>query len=484
MNEFHKQEQHSTVSKQSSLEMPSVNSSSRNPLVNKQSLANGQREHDNDVYKNARITQAVQQWHSQTSNMYVLPSAVNSIPTNGHASHYLSNSTDKTNNKEEIQSNQTESDKSTMTVKKRTTPIPASYMRRRANIKSEATPANLLQPNNKTKPAGASTKKPVKPSSIFIAPKKTSQQPHTYSNHPFDELQQSQRKNTLERQKASIDDQQNVSPVGSSMSSSPVRFFAHSSTSSLDDENSSDESDHESLLIRKKMSHIKDHRLNSSCPSYLVLPPTICITDPHGQSHTVDIDDNYPNSNDSHDQTSDSDPYSPVFAHPMEIPSSPMDGSMSSSSILDKHHLQSIGEEEEDEDNVGVNVFSKELNRIEALTRSRQPKVDAKNQEIEQPDKEPLSRRWSDGIVDQDKQKEAGAQSTLMKMPSVASVIKPTTINPPVKLSKTKYILMKLHLTSANKDDESNMPSAAIVTNPPKKRTVHRSSYKKRYQTQ
>ncbi|CAF0760713.1 unnamed protein product [Adineta ricciae] len=465
--------------------MPSVNSSSRNPLIKQQSLADNHREHENDVYKNARISQAVQQWHSQTSNMYVLPPPADSIPTNGHANPNLSNSTDKTSNKDEIQSNQTESDKSTMTVKKRTTPVPASYARRRANIKNEAAAANLLQPNNKTKPAGASTKKPVKPSPIFIAPKKTSQQPHTYSTPLFDELQQLQRKNTLERQKASIDDQQNISPVASSMSSSsPVRFFAHSSASSLDDEYSSDESDHESLLIRKKMSHIKDHQLNLSCPSYFALPPTICITDPHGQSYTIDTDDHYAGLNDVHEQTNDSDPYSPVFAHPMEISPSPTDNSMPSSAILDKHPLHSIGEEEEDEDNADVNTFSKELNRIEALTRSRQPKVDVTSQEIEQPDKEPLSRRWSDGIVDQDKEKGAGAQSTLIKMPSVASVTKPTTTSPPVKLSKTKYILMKLHLTSANKDDESNMSSAAIVTNPPKKRTVHRSSDKKRYQTQ
>ncbi|CAF4491427.1 unnamed protein product, partial [Rotaria magnacalcarata] len=55
------------------------------------------------------------------------------------------------------------------------------------------------------------------------------------------------------------------------------------------------------------------------------------------------------------------------------------------------------------------------------------------------------------------------------------------TINPPVKLSLKKYLLMKLHLASSSKDDESNMLSPTI--NPPKMRLVRRAADKKRYQT-
>jgi hypothetical protein len=67
-------------------------------------------------------------------------------------------------------------------------------------------------------------------------------------------------------------------------------------------------------------------------------------------------------------------------------------------------------------------------------------------------------------------------------MASTTSVVK-QSITPPVKISRTKSLLMKLHLTSSSKDDDSNIP-----TNPPptssRKRTIRRSSDKKRYQTQ
>ncbi|UJR25688.1 hypothetical protein I4U23_007039 [Adineta vaga] len=462
--------------------MSALNPSSRNPLFINQSL-NNHNEHDNEICKNTRITQVAQQGHLQTSNTYVASIFDDQTSSNNNTTCHVSNSTDKPSNKDELQqSSYNESDKSSIAMKKRTTPIPASYSRRRANIKTDSSKVNLLTPNNKNRLGGTTIKKPVKSAPIFIAPKKMSHhQQHTYSTLPFDELHHPKRKYTLERQTATSDDHPNFSSMAHS--------YSHSSASSLDDEQFSDESDHESLLIRKKMSHIKDHQLNKSAPSCFNFLPTIFITDPHGYSHTFDVDHDLSERHDSHDQTIDTDFNSAISNNSMDL-SSLSDILISPSSILEKHRLHSIGEEEEDEDNhVNVNILSKELERIEASKRSHQLNSDVQNKDREETDdKEPLGRRWSDGIVDQDKQQASLSKTSLMKMPSAASITTKHTDTPPVKLSKTKYILMKLRLTSSSKDDESDMSPISttittIVTNPPKKRTVHRSSDKKRYQT-
>ncbi|CAF4432772.1 unnamed protein product, partial [Rotaria magnacalcarata] len=84
-----------------------------------------------------------------------------------------------------------------------------------------------------------------------------------------------------------------------------------------------------------------------------------------------------------------------------------------------------------------------------------------------------LGRRWSDGNTDNEKFQiptaivKASSSTSIEKIPSATSIAKAPsatsttkqTINPPVKLSLKKYLLMKLHLASSSKDDESNMLS-------------------------
>jgi hypothetical protein len=460
-----------------------------NEFYQQEKLSNQQLNDHNDenkLYKDAFVAQVMQHWNVQSlnsqhsSNEHFPQPSVDPLSSTSNLSNEISSTpTDKNGNKNELSKIVDESNKPLTTMKKRVTPIPASYIRRRPNLINQRSNPELLTPNNKTKLGHTRTtrKKPTKSAPIFIPPKKTSSHPRPFSSpkkistqsNPssafiFDDSLQIKRKPILERQTA-VGDNHNKSPSMTTwtpaLSTSPGRFRAQTSGSSLD-EDSSDESEDESLFIRKRNSKIKKQEFHSSFPTYGNIPSAIFITDPYGYSHTFDPDNDIPENIDHNEQISDNDLDSTdkntLFpTTTFETSSSPEIVVIPSTPpiILDKHTLDSIGEEEENEDAVQTNTQKKDQSQI---------------------DKEPLSRRWSDGITDEEKKQISPSQASLTKMESVPSVTKQTE-NSPVKFSKTKYLLMKLHLISPSKDDESNLLT-------PKPRTVRRSKDKKRYQTQ
>lgn len=199
-----------------------------------------------------------------------------------------------------------------------------------------------------------------------------------------------------------------------------------------DDEISDHESRQESLYIRQRNLRKPISKRPESVPyvfpEHVHVPTAVFVIDPQGHCRNFDLQ-------------SESLQESSVIPHAVTAPS-----------ILDQCALHSIGEEEEDNDR-------------------------AHDSDDETPI--PLGRRWSDGAMSED---EGQARTTdqpgpLQKMASAASVMKSETPSKThVKLSRTKYLLMKLHLTpSVNKTEET--------TNNTRRRTVRRSSDKKRYQT-
>ena len=379
--------------------------------------------------------------------------------------------------------------------KKRVTPIPASYIRRKEALKKTLTPPpdllnpNLLAPYTKIKSRAATTtiKKSPKPGPIFIAPKKTppSYIARTYSLCSFDESNQIKNKAILERQNSLNDDQVLTSTSSTWVPTPPITPTRCFSQSFDDDKTSSDDDNNESLLIRKKKVNKKPPKPieKSSLPIHpnIIIPTAIFIIDPYGHTRSYDwnndsegelintqriVDDDFNASNTAGERNR----------------------TMSTTSV-DKHGLHSIGEEDEgsiEKDNNNNNnnnesILSKALNRIEAFTRSQQTNlsVEKTTNDLNEDDKIPLGRRWSDGNLSDDDQPGQSSQASLVKMSSTTSVVKqvPTATT---KISKTKYLLMKLHLTSPSKDEELD-----ISTNPTpsRKRTVRRSSDKKRYQT-
>jgi hypothetical protein len=447
-----------------------------NEFYQQEKLSNQQlndRNDENNIYEDVSVPQTIQHCKLQSlnpehfSNDHFSQPFIDQLSSTSNLSNETSsNHTDKNSNKDELSTIAGGSDKSLITAKARVKPIPASYIRRRPNLINRSLNTKLLAPHNKTNLSNTDTiiKKSTKLTPIFIAPKKTSPQPHSFSSLSFDDSLQIKAKPILERQTAVIDDSNSslmatwtpAPPV------SPARFYIQSSGSSLD-EDSSDESDNESLLIRKKHFKIKKQQYNSSFPTYVNIPSAIFITDPNGHSHTFNPDKEIQENIDQNEQISEND------SNSMDVnilsPNSTFEISSAPEIVfipptppisLDKHTLDSIGEEEENDDNqTNVNIEKKDLHQI---------------------DKEPLDRRWSDGICDQKTEQTPSSKTNLTKMPSAASVTKQPE-NPPVKFSKTKYLLMKLHLTSSSKDDESNISTT-------KNRTVRRSTDKKRYQTQ
>ncbi|CAF0930103.1 unnamed protein product [Adineta steineri] len=498
MNTIYKSaEQQENISKQPSIVLTNMYSSTKNhPFISKTSTNNHNDENKN--YKDAYTAQVVQQWNSQTSDPpqpsynhfsspFVDQLSSNINTTSNLFNENLSNQTDKNSNKYDLLSNVDQSQKSTMTMKKRDTPLPASYLHQRRNKKIDSSNSNSFVPHNNTKVGSTAVKKSKKSSPIFIAPKKTLHQTPSHSSIlPFDELPQIKRKNTLERRISNPDDQ-NISPMTNSSGTSPSRPFFHSTCNSLDDEASSDESDHESLLIRKKNSDIKDHRRHSPPPSWCTVPSAIYITDPYGHSRTFDSDNNdIQEEQNQNEQSVDNDWNTlnlhntiDIFTSPEVIITPPIN--------LDKHPLHSIGEEEEDEEQTNyknTNTVPRKITRNVPVITVSQADADVKNEDNEETYKEPLSRRWSDGQVEEEQEKNSLQQPALTKTISAASIIK-QTVTPPVKISKTKYILMKLHLSSSSKDDESSISSTTptATTNPPRTRTVRRSADKKRSTT-
>ena len=504
MTELYPHEQQQT--EHSTTKMPSYYPSTRHRTLITKHLSDDD-DHPNSIHNEELIIQIFQHWkiktleHQQalnnsrnntTSNHFsqALPNTVLPIETSSNET--IPNETSLNNNKDDI-SNIIEQDKPITTMQKRVSPIPKSYIRRKDALKrstsapNECPNPNLLSPNAKTRLTTTTTgRKSPKQGPIFIAPKKTppSLPPRPSSLCSFDESIQTKRKTNLEKQ-SSLNDEQPVSPTWAPPPS--TRFFNQASCSSVDDDqSSSDESDYESLLIRNKKSLKKTPKHNVKyslpIPPNIIIPTAVFIIEPNGNTHRLDFNDDsfedlvntqriveniYPNTSRDHSPSSIA----------VTSPTSPVNH--------DQYALHSIGEEEEDvsekNNNNGI-ILSKELDRIQALSRSRASSnvdKDYVDQNKDEKFKLPVGRRWSDGAVSDDEDHLRPSKSTIVKTPSATSVVK-QSVPSPVKLSRTKLFLIKLHLAlSPNKDVDSNTSLP-----PSKKRTVRRSSDKKRYQTQ
>ncbi|CAF2512010.1 unnamed protein product [Rotaria sp. Silwood2] len=511
----HEGQQQEELSNQSTIKISRFSSSTNNHSYINKNL--NDHNNENDIYKEAFVVPVTQHWKLQTSDeqqsvnnqfsqTFIDPrSLTQSTHPNtvfNMSNENLSTYTDKNSNKDELPTIIDESEKPAIKMKKRNTPIPKSHPRRRHNLNNttilnESSNSQVLTNHNKTKflETNKSIKKTQKSIPVFIPPKKPPTQSYIFSSIiPFDDSLQIKQKSINKQQNTFAnnnynnddDDDHNSSSIINwtpSSSTSPVNSHMQSS-SSLDDENSDDES----LFIQKTKSKIKDRKIHSSFPTYCNIPVAIFITDPTGHSYKfnpdTDILEKYNN-----DEVFDDDliltDTNALFPNTVyDISSSPDVTTISpvSSTVLDRHSLQSIGEEEDEEgsEHDNHNIFSKELDRIEALARSREMNFNPPNKDHDhtqhKTDKELVGRRWSDGDSGQeDEERTSTTKSSMMKTSSAISITKPSdTI--PVKLSITKYILMKLHLKSVNKDDESNISSS--TTNSKKKRTVRHSRTK------
>lgn len=392
--------------------------------------------HDDDpdsIYKDALIIQIFQHWRIKTlEHQHNEKNHLN----NAHFSQALQGETSSSIVKDESTGVQL---KPPLTLQKRVTPPPTSYLRRKENLKRHnSAPTDHFDPKylapNVTKAKSttgsiSSTKKTTKSNQVFIEPKKTQQSPlpRPFALPSFDESLAIKPKFFAEK---------------STNNSIP---FAHSD----DDETSDQEIRQESLYIRRKVAVPKRPRTtNFVSHEHLHIPAAIFVTNPQGHCQTFDLE------SESLKETTN-------LQHSVTIPS-----------LLDKYStLQSIGEEteenddddEHDDDDVDHHKKT-DPNRLSGSDEDRPI---------------PLGRRWSDGVVsDDDGQSRTSSQPRpLTKMSSVTSIMKTEpTIKTPVKISKTKYLLMKLHLTpSTNKSEETARKA--------ERRTVRRSSDKKRYQT-
>jgi hypothetical protein len=504
MTEFYQHKQQQTkLSESSSLlkrtEMPSFYSSTRDQTHITKHLADHEDDSDS-IYKEAFIIQIFQHWKIKTLEHQ---HGINNSGTNNTSNHFSQalakkvpsvQSSNIDNDSYETSTNNIESKKPIKTMQKRVSPLPASYIRRKEALKkSISSPTDLLNPNllapyTRYRSRTISTTKSDKLAPIFIAPKKAqpSRSPRSNSLFSFDESTQSKRKTTLEKQNSTNDDPNSapISPISPLWT--PTRFFVPSPGSSVDDDSSSsDDGTYESLLIRNKKVLKKETKTKEIypliIPSNLIIPTAIFITDPNGNSRSYDLNNDFMEEPVDNERIIDNDMIPPIRNNEISRPASP--------SSIDKYALHSIGEEDEgsiEKNNKHGIILSQELNRIQAFTRSRQTNSNEQNNNtnLNEDDKILLGRRWSDGIVSDDDDHIRLPKSPLVKMASTTSVVK-QSITPPVKISRTKSLLMKLHLTSSSssKDDDSNIP-----TNPPptssRKRTIRRSSDKKRYQTQ
>ena len=395
-----------------------------------------------------------------------------SSSTSNLSNEISSNHTDKNGNKEEFPVPTDQSVNSHMTMKKRVTPVPSSYARRRPYLKMDSSDLKLLPSNTKTTTT-ASVKKASKSKPIFIAPKKTSPQPHSFSSLAFDDSSQNKSKNSLERQTSIGDSDQSSTMTTWSPAPPSTRFYMQSSSSSLED-NSSDESDHESLLIRERNPRINQTQFPMQIQSTL----TIFITDPDGNSSMFDLNNDIRDKSDQDEQSTDEDldssdgnTLSPNSTFDISSPPDPTLIPGTQPAVLEKHTLDSIGEEEEEADEEADDEEQETADKEDDQEDSTVSKKDVDTIQVEI-----LGRRWSDGIDKQEQQpSNLSSPASLTKLANVESVAKPNE-NSPVKLSKTKYLMMKLHLTSSSKDDE-------VVLSSSRKRTVRRAFDKKRYQT-
>lgn len=516
--------------------MPSFHPSTRHrPLVTRQ-LSNTDNDDPDPIYKDALIIEIFQHWKAKALEHQNSINNAENIAKSNHFTQALKRETSSTqiqNTEKTVQENTTnntisesltitESQKPIETIQKRPIPLPPSNVRRRsATKKNLVTPntttlnPNLLAPHTKNKygttnnptgpPYGA--KKPPKPSTIFIEPKKTqpSMPPRSFGSFSCDEPHQMKRISSFEKQNVP-DDDQNPSAVSStwippSRAVVPRAISYLQNNSFYDDETSSDESNYESLLIRNKK-YVKTTTTNNSEKnihidiSNLIIPTAVYVTDPDGNSQMLDFDEDSIEKHFSTGRFLDNDfmatskNVSNVNVVSNSCSSSTVVKSSSSERIFqEKYTLHSIGEEEGEEERDGPiskyngnkNILSTEPDRT---TVSQKLKTTKSNTNQPENNQIRMSRRWSDGSVSDDDDNTLRLQQrAVVKMPSTPSIAKQAS-TPTSKVSIRKFLLTKLHLTSPTQNND-NSNTALITTHPPRpKRFVHRSSDKKRYQTQ
>ena len=490
--------------------MPSFYPSTRNRALIAKHLTEHDDDEPNSIYKDALIIQIFQHWKIKTLEHQQAINNAKNLTITHHFSQALAttNSTpgiqtaNVERNSPETSSNKikddvfvdVEPDESVPTTRKRVSLLPASCSRRkesfnrRSSSPNECVNPHLLAPGTRYRchTTASPTKQSNKPPPIFIAPKKTQPSaPPRLSTFSSDESIQVKRKFSTDKINTLSSDQ-NTPTISSTWAPAPPtispRFYLQSPRHSLDDDDddeiSSDDGSRESLLIRNKnpiKSPIRTREKYQLAPN-IIIPTAVIIIDPNGRPYLYDLD------NQSLRQLVDSPPVTDEEMVPIDTKYE-----NSSPTTSDNNHaLHSIGEEEEESmernSRNGV-ILSKELDRIEAFTRSRQTSSNLKDNDntttIDNFDPTRLGRRWSDGIVSDDDQ---NSQVPLVKGISTTSVMKASANHPP-KISKTKYLLMKLHLTSSSKEDEPNGSTTNLPPAPPRKRTVRRSSDKTRYQT-
>ncbi|CAF0804139.1 unnamed protein product [Rotaria sp. Silwood1] len=497
----HEHQQQEELSNQSPIKMPRVYSSTNHHSDINKTLTDHNNE--NNMCKETFEVQTTQHWKLKTSDQqqstnnqfsqtFIDPRSsthTNSISNLSNES--LSSYTDKNSNKDELPTIIDESEKPIIKLKKRTTPMSNSHRHRRHNLNNTTIlydPLNHQTLTNCNKTDFLETKKPRKKTSksvpIFIPPKKSSTKSHTFSStFPFDD--------SLQIKKSPIHQRQNTSDNNNKHNSSSITNWTSASSTStprsnmqyssnLDDEDSRDKN----LFTRKKKSNMKDQNIHSSYAPYFDIPLAIFITDPNGHSHKFNLDTDILENCNNDEEVFDDD-LIPTDDNTL-FPNTAFDISSSSQDIIsqpgssptsDRHSLQSIGEEEEEDeeesDQDNRNIYSKELERIEASARSREINFNPPNKDTDKNqyrnDKELLGRRWSDGSSRNEKEETSSTESSIIKTASAISIAKPNE-NPPPKLSITRYILRKLHITLLSKDDASNISSSP--TKSERKRTV------------
>lgn len=492
--------------------MPIFYGTTRNRVYTKTNLA--QHNDENNAYKEDSISQITRTWKLKTIDHQYLSKSershpfidqisltesttINSIPNLSNES--LSNNIDKNGNKDELPVRVDESDKSIIAMKKRSAPISSSYMRRRPRLKDNTSPkesfdTQSLATDNKTKftETKTSIKTVEKSVPIFIPPKKPSSRSHAFSTYPFNDPFETKQKPIFKLQ-STFADKNNSSSTTNWVPTSPLsQASSHMQTvSSSHDESSNNDSDQRNLLVTNSKTKLNDEQRSSSCEIYFNIPSVILITDPDGYSHVFNPDADSKESKGIHEEILNDGPYPtntntlyPNSVIDLSVPTDIMNTSSVSSTKLGKHTLDSIGEEDEEDieeptKNLG-HIVSRELERMETLNRLCQTSsYIIRKADIEfhyDTNKEAINRRWSDGVFNQNK---TSTSSSKIKRTSWTSV-KQQSDDVPVKLSITKYLRMKLHFTSSNKDNKSNISSSEV--DPQRKSITHHRTDQKRSQ--
>ncbi|CAF4039938.1 unnamed protein product [Rotaria magnacalcarata] len=481
--------------------MPSFYPSTRHRTLITKQLSNHDDDDPDSIYKEAFIIEIFQHWKAKALEHQHSVNNPENLPAANHFTQALASEISSTetptiqtvpcesisNNNKNEPPNVIQSQTSTVAIKKRTTPLPTSNTRRKIPAKkniircTEFANPNLLGPYPKNKygatnvtVTAATTKKPPKASTIFIEPKKTqpSLPPRLFRSFSFDESSQKTRKAIVEKQHTPDDAQifQSTSPTWTPTSHiMSARSYAHSL---YDDETSSDESNHESLLIRNKR-YLKrttntQEKYTPFDTSNLVMPSAIYIIDPGGNSQPFDLHD------DSmeeyfrtgriveHDYVATSKHFSNLNSVSTHSSLSVVVKTPSVEEInSNRHILHSIGEEVEEEEEELVNKFSRsgsilsrQFDRIEASVKSQKMKSNTRKIDTNsnQTENNPilLSRRWSDSVVsDEDDEYLRLPQRAHVKTPSASSVTKQTVTSTP-KLSIDSYTNIQTPQSSAD----------------------------------